>query len=654
MSNLIQNNAYRVLGLDITASQKDILKRSKEITNRLKIDDHPKYDIDIYVSDKTRSEDAVKEALRALQSPKDSIKHYFFWFRISNSNDKKVLAYFSEEEFPKAIEVWKSLSDSDSPVSLIYKKNLAVLYCLLLAKSDTQKYLSKSLSLWKELTNSEKFWNAFSKTYNEQSEQTLEQESLAQFKETIVKELSDIYTDLGQLNKNSDYIKDFQEIFGSYGEGTKKAVIQPAYKEINDNIAELMKLKLTDSEPKIEEIGELIASMEKSFAKLRKMGLYDTPETKVTRDHAAEAIRAKAIDLHNDLSLFEESAKFIKIAKSISGTESFKSTLEGDEGKIALSIESDKKSVVSVIKKGIFSTKSAEFKPRYVDYESKRIYYKDINWIAYNGGIKSNYSTTYYFTITAGETRISLSFSDLQTWQNVIGLSAQLIIPVIVKRYSDHIFEKNGSVAVGEVTFDKKGFSRQKFLGGTDSVAWKDPVYIPVFSMGNVNLYKEKDGKQTVFSTMPMTTPNAVILPELLKECVNRAFALGLIPAKPALPPIKLNLPLNQSVSNGPAEGTQEYFDAIDKEQRPELLKAFNDAGGGKMPKSWLEALKRIRNEQGQPKANFTIIKNIDNDIVKNLVAKGYIKEEKGLLLSKYTIQKKGWDILNWDSYKFK
>jgi hypothetical protein len=650
MQNLIQNNAYRILGLDITASQKDVLKRSKEIINRLKIDDHPKYEVDVYISDKIRNEDAVKDALRNLQSPRDSIKHYFFWFQVANTNDKKALAYFPDEEFSKAIEVWKSLSSSDSPSSLIYKKNLAILYCLLLTKSDTQKYLDNSLSLWKELTNSEKFWTAFLKAYNEENEQILEQNDLAQLKETIVKDLSDIYTGLSQANKNSDYIKDFQEIFGSYGEGTKKAVLQPAYKEINDNIAELMKLKLTNDDPKMEEMEELISSMKKSLAKLRKMGLYDTSETKVARDHIAEAIRARAIDLHNDLNLFEESAKFIKIAKSISGTESFKSTLEGDEGKIALSIESDKKSVVSVVKKGIFSTKSAEFKPRYVDYEDKRIYYKDVNWITYNG-VRSNYFTTYYFTITAEETSISLSFSDLQTWQNVIGLSAQLIIPVIVKRYSDLIFEKNWSVNIGEITLDKKGFSRQKFLGGTDSVAWKETIYLPIFSAGSINLYKERDGKQTVFSTMTMTTPNAVILPELLKECVNRAFALGLIPAKPAP---KLNLQLDKSVSNGPAEGTQEYFDAIDKAQRPELLKAFTDAGGEKLPKSWLGALKRIRNEQGQPKADFSIIKNIDSDIIKNLVAKGYIKEEKGLLSSKYTLQKKGWDILNWDSYKFK
>jgi hypothetical protein len=47
MSNLIVNNAYRILGLDGSANQKDVLKRSKEIINRLKIDDYPEYTLDI-------------------------------------------------------------------------------------------------------------------------------------------------------------------------------------------------------------------------------------------------------------------------------------------------------------------------------------------------------------------------------------------------------------------------------------------------------------------------------------------------------------------------------------------------------------------------------------------------------------------------------
>ena len=36
MANAIQNNSYRILGLETSVSQKDILRRYKEIINRLK------------------------------------------------------------------------------------------------------------------------------------------------------------------------------------------------------------------------------------------------------------------------------------------------------------------------------------------------------------------------------------------------------------------------------------------------------------------------------------------------------------------------------------------------------------------------------------------------------------------------------------------
>lgn len=534
-----------MLGLDITASQKDILRRYKEIINRLKIDDKPVYDLDIHISDNFRTEERVKDALKDLQSQKENIKEYFFWFQITNINDKKVLDLIAKGKFTDAIKTLKELAKIENINSFFYKKNLAILYCILLEKEDNEKYLDESISIWNEITKSDKFWETFTKNYTNQNEQTVSQDNINSFRNSVTKEISDVYADLGQIHKEANYVKKFQDIFGVYGESTAKNVLHPVYRAINDRIIELQNITITQSD---KEIDDKIAAIEKNIdavktllGKLKKSGLYEQPESKVVRDHVAEAIRAKVIMIHNRAGLYGEAEKFIKIAANIAGTVSYKAELESDSGKIEKSIEIDNKSVVSIVKKGIFSTKSAEFKPRYVDYESKRIYYQDVDLISYNG-INSNYSTTYYFTISAGKISISLSFSDLQTWRNVIRLSSQLIIPVIVKKYSNTIFEKNGSITIGELTFNKKGFSRQKFWGGEDSVEWKEIIYVPKFVSGNIYVYKLRDGKQKIFSTLAMATPNAVILPELLKECVNRAYALGLIPAKPA-PNINFQMP---------------------------------------------------------------------------------------------------------------
>lgn len=77
MTNYIQNNAYRILGLDTSASPKEILKRSKEITARLKIDDLPEYDLDFNLDKNLRSEESITNAVKILQNNKTVISQIF-------------------------------------------------------------------------------------------------------------------------------------------------------------------------------------------------------------------------------------------------------------------------------------------------------------------------------------------------------------------------------------------------------------------------------------------------------------------------------------------------------------------------------------------------------------------------------------------------
>ena len=81
-------------------------------------------------------------------------------------------------------------------------------------------------------------------------------------------------------------------------------------------------------------IKENVESIKALLGKLKKSGLYEQPETRVIRDHVAEGIRAKVVEIHNQVGLYEEAGRLIKIAGSIAGTESYKGELEGDEVKI--------------------------------------------------------------------------------------------------------------------------------------------------------------------------------------------------------------------------------------------------------------------------------------------------------------------------------
>ena len=273
----------------------------------------------------------------------------------------------------------------------------------------------------------------------------------------------------------------------------------------------------------------IIEALKKDLGELRRNGLYDDTQSKVVRYHAAEAIRAKAVAICNFGNLYKEAERLAKVAGDIAGTESFKDTLKTEMGQIGKIIEADKNSLVSVRISRSFSTKFAEFKPRFAEYDETKIFYKDVSQITYNA-IRSNYSTTYYFTIADGNSQIDLSFSDVETYRKLVGLAYQLIIPVIIKRYTDRIFDKGDAITIGELEFSKRGFTRPKLLGGQDSVSMEGKDIHPAALFGHVILYKERDGRQKMFSQIPMTTPNAVTLPVLLQVCVDRACVLGIRP----------------------------------------------------------------------------------------------------------------------------
>ena len=338
MVNLIENNAYRILGLDINANQKEISKRYKEIINRLKIDDHPEYDLDFNLPNKLRNEANVNDALKRLQSQKSIIKEYFFWFSIEDSNDKKALKFIQEENINGAIQIWKTALKGETPASYVGKKNLALLYTLLLFNKNNATNLKESLSLWHELINSEKFWAVIIKKYTSNNAQDANSESFQDFRKNAVKNISDIYAELHKLHRDNKYVKDFQEIFGTHGERTEKNVLQPIYQSLYDNIEELQKIKVLEdkevSEKEIKDINKIVDLIQGDLRKLEEIGVYQSDSSKVVRDHVADGIRNISVALHNYAGEYKESLMLLQLATKISGTESFKKILKSELKKI--------------------------------------------------------------------------------------------------------------------------------------------------------------------------------------------------------------------------------------------------------------------------------------------------------------------------------
>lgn len=332
MSNVILGNSYNILGLDNSSSEKEVLRRSKEVANLLKIDEVPDYSSDIGEVKGMRTEQSVKEAVQKLSEPKKRIKECFFWFDIQDSTDEKAISGIKEANYSEAIKLWKEGIRESNSKELFYRKNLAILYTFLLSIGEQEKsYAKEAIDLWVELLKSDKFWENYTKLYKLNDYLNTSSSIIEDFKEHASKHLSDIYTELSQKSKAS-YLSDFTQAFGVKGEKLERNILNPIYNNINDVVQELEAMKISEDgivdEEEMTKVKTLIKKFQDDLNKIIELGLYEDSQTKLIRDRAASAIRTVVLDIYNNLRETDKSIALLNIAIKISGTDSLTHKLE--------------------------------------------------------------------------------------------------------------------------------------------------------------------------------------------------------------------------------------------------------------------------------------------------------------------------------------
>ncbi len=332
MSNVILGNSYNILGLDNSSSEKEVLRRSKEVANLLKIDEVPDYSSDIGEVKGIRTEQSVKEAVQKLSEPKKRIKECFFWFDIQDSIDEKAISQIKEGDYSGAIKLWKEACEGSSSKGFFYKKNLAILYTLLLSiGGHKDDYAKASVGLWEELIKSEKFWENYTKLYKLNDYLNTSTYIIEDFQKHSPEYLSDIYTELSQKNKEN-YLSEFNQIFGVKGEKLERNVLNPIYNNINDTVERLEAMKISEDglieEEELVQVKKYINKFQDELNKIIELDLYEDSQTKLIRDRAANAIRTVVLDIYNNLRETDKSIALLKIAIQISGTDSLTHKLE--------------------------------------------------------------------------------------------------------------------------------------------------------------------------------------------------------------------------------------------------------------------------------------------------------------------------------------
>ena len=575
MTNLITNNAYRILGLDSSANQKDILKRTKEIIGRLKIDDYPEYDLDINLPDNIRTEESVNDALKRLQNIKHNLNEYFFWFNISDTVDENAfenLRYSDAASDDTAIQIWEDASITNNSTGLLYKKNLVLLYCLILFNEENDDYLNESLSLWKEIIDSDKFWTAFEKSFAINNDQVTNSDMMYDLKENIVKHISNIYHDLHLQHENKKYIKDFHATFDTLGEKTEENILNPIHESIYDTISKLKKIRLKQesdvsetnktcdncgnpvlpkmykrfedtsilcktcdmekgkewkrkikeeatvqgSSKTILQINRTITKLKSQLDQLHEIGLYDNVQSKVVRDDVTREIREVSVMVHNDMHMKSKSLELINLAKTIAGTENVKENYETDVEKVVESIEIGKDNTLNLEFGNFIRKKKLVINNDFIVYNKKKIFYKDV--LSYS----LYFDNGFYISIKSHKDKMEMSVGKELELVNVVhGRIFPLIVPIILAKLMRTIFEDNQTVTIGKVDFDKNGYHTSKFFK-RKSALWKNVGYqaeIVYDRGGEVWLFEGEMNQR--FTTVRLKEPNAHVIPPLVESCVK-------------------------------------------------------------------------------------------------------------------------------------
>jgi len=154
---------------------------------------------------------------------------------------------------------------------------------------------------------------------------------------------------------------------------------------------------------------------------------------------------------------------------------------------------------------------------------------RSLNFIPYSQSYSVGITSTSgkSIDINFGTTLYIGNATKQDVWARLASVLDKVAGPHIIEKMTRRLFEENAEIVIGGVTFNSRGYSKKRTFGGVDSVVWDGDTYLPKLSAGNVIVWTAKDGKATQLTAIPMSTPNAVMLPELVKACVQRALGNG-------------------------------------------------------------------------------------------------------------------------------
>lgn len=117
---LIENNPFRILGLPLTATVREIDKRANDLETVASMGKTKMFDSDFFnFVPVVRTLENVTEAKKKLQLDEEKLRHSLFWFWNNNSVDELAIDLLRDGDIEKAKTIWEKAVFSNSEDSYI-------------------------------------------------------------------------------------------------------------------------------------------------------------------------------------------------------------------------------------------------------------------------------------------------------------------------------------------------------------------------------------------------------------------------------------------------------------------------------------------------------------------------------------------------------
>ena len=106
--NLINNNPYRILGLPITATEREIAKQINTLATYAEMGKIKSFDTDFpFLPSIKRTPETIEEAKKQIEQDDGKLLYSLFWFWKNNSVDELAFEVLKEGNTDKAIAIWE-------------------------------------------------------------------------------------------------------------------------------------------------------------------------------------------------------------------------------------------------------------------------------------------------------------------------------------------------------------------------------------------------------------------------------------------------------------------------------------------------------------------------------------------------------------------